>query len=56
VAESIRELTRLLTGRDPVKLPRKKWWEIAETYLRLLAWLGILIVTAGIVLYYFGIL
>lgn len=56
VAESIQELTRLLTGREPVKLPRRRWWETAETLLRILAWLGILAVTTGIILRYFGIL
>ncbi len=56
VLDSLQELTRALTGRDPLKLPRKKWWEKAETILRILAWLGIIAVTAGAMLYYFNLL
>ena len=53
VAEGIQELTRLLTGRQPLKAGRRRWWERMETLLRILAWLGILLVTTGVILRYF---
>lgn len=56
VVESIAELTRLLTGKQPVKLSRRKWWETAEILLRILAWLGILLVTSGILFRHFNLL
>ncbi|HOF55861.1 MAG TPA: hypothetical protein PLB43_06305 [Prolixibacteraceae bacterium] len=56
VLESLRELTFALTGKSPLKRPAGKWWEKAEILLRILALLGIITVTAGIVLYYFNLL
>ncbi len=56
VANTLRELSRQLTGKDPVRPPHRKWWETTETILRILAWLGILIVAAGVILRYFHLL
>ena len=56
VSDTLRELTRLLTGKDPVKTSHRKWWETTETILRILAWTGILLVTSGIILRYLGYL
>lgn len=56
VADTLRELSRQLTGKEPLKSPRRRWWKITETVLRILAWGGILLVTSGIILRYLGYL
>lgn len=56
VADTLRELSRQLTGKEPLKSPRRRWWEITETVLRILAWGGIFLVTSGIILRYLGYL